>query len=180
MDIQIFPIKLAREEAETMARQKGGLFWRTVFSRKDLSELRQHFVEYKVITLEAVFRPTIIQRLLFRKTDIRKQKIQMLANGSTGSVSWIESMPEIVTMNGVDENAIQLSDRNDDRLVSRCRKVAVRVMHRFAGGIPELEVLSIESVYRPFWIALYGNTSANNKCRYLPIAADLCGSHRSF
>ena len=43
-----------------------------------------------------------------------------------------------------------------------------------------MEVISIESIFRPYWVALYGNVRAGKKVRYIPIAADGCGTHRSF
>lgn len=180
MDIKAFPVKVDKAEAEKIALAKGGLLWRTVFAGKELSEIRKHYIEFKLITFEAVHSPAFLQKVLFHKTETRRQNILMLANGSTGSVSWVESMPDIITVEAVDENIVQLSDKDDEYLSSRGRRVAMRVIHRFAGGIPELKVLKIESVFRPYWIAFYGDVVEGSKVRYLPIAADGCGSHRSF
>lgn len=179
MNIRSFPIKIDKDEAKNKAKAKGGVLWRTVFAGKDLSELKQHFVEFKLITFEAIHRPNLIERFIFRKSETRRQTITMLANGSTGSVSWVESMPDIVTLKNVDEDTVQLSDKDDEYLTRRGRKIAIKVIHRHVGGIPELKVLKIESVFRPYWVAFYGDMVEGNKVRYMPIAADGCGSHRS-
>lgn len=180
MNIKAFPIKVTKDEAERIAQKKGGLLWRIIFSGKDIGEIRQHFIEFKLITFEAVYRPGIFERTVLKKTAERRQKIVMLANGSSGSAAWVQDLPEVVSLEKVDKNNIQLSDREDEYLVGKCRKVALRVMHRFVGGIPELEVKSIESVYRPYWIALYGQVVNGSKVRYMPIPADGCSSQRSF
>ncbi|HVI41989.1 MAG TPA: hypothetical protein VM577_15160 [Anaerovoracaceae bacterium] len=179
MDIRSFPIKTGKDEAENIARGKGGLLWNTVFSGMNLTQIKRHFIEFKLITFEATYRPSLIARLFSRKTETKKQTITMLANGSTGSVSWVDSMPDIVTIKDVDDLDVQLSDREDDDLCKRGKKIATQVIHRHVGGVPELELIKIESVFRPYWIAFYGDVVEGNKVRYKPIAADGCGSFRS-
>lgn len=179
MDIKSFSIKINKDEAEKIAQTKGGLLWRAVFSNNKLKEIRQHFIEFKLITFEAIHKPTPFDKLVSKKTEIKKQTITLLANGSTGSVSWVDSMPDIILLKNIDSNIVQLSDRDNEYLISRGRRLATKVMHRHIGGVPELEVLKIESVFRPYWIALYGDVIEGKKIRYKPIAADGCGSYRS-
>ena len=179
MDIRSFSIKIDKSEAEKIAHTKGGLLWRVVFSSNKLSEIRQHFIEFKLITFEAIHKPTTFEKLVSKKTEIKKQTITLLANGSTGSVSWVDSMPEIVLIKNIDSNIVQTSDRDNAYMISRGRRLATKVMHRHIGGVPELEVLKIESVFRPYWIAFYGDAIEGKKVRYKPIAADGCGSYRT-
>lgn len=179
MDIKSFSIKISKAEAEKIAETKGGILWRAVFSRSKLSEVRQHFIEFKLITFVAIHKPTPFEKIVSKKTEIKKQTITLLANGSTGSVSWVDSMPEIILLSNIDSNIVQSSDRDNEYLISRGRRVATKVMHRHIGGVPELEVLKIESVFRPYWIAFYGDAIEGKKVRYKPIAADGCGSYRS-
>ncbi|OBR94381.1 hypothetical protein CLRAG_15480 [Clostridium ragsdalei P11] len=179
MDIKSFPIKVEKQEAEKRAQAMGGVLWKVIFLNKKLSEVRKHFVEFKLVTLEIIHKPTVIERMVSKKANEKKQTITLLANGSTGSVSWVDSMPDIIELKEVDSNSIQLSDKDDDYLILKARKLALKVVHRHVGGIPEFKVLKIESVFRPYWIALYGDVAEGNKVRYMPIAADGCGSHRS-
>lgn len=30
--------------------------------------------------------------------------------------------------------------------------MAMRLTHRFMGGIPEIEIVKIESIFRPYWV----------------------------
>lgn len=179
MDIQSFQIKIDKKEAESMASDKGGVLWNTVFSGKNLTQMKRHFIEFKLMTFEATYQPTWIERYLKHKTETRKQLITMLANGSTGSVAWVDSLPEIVTMYNVDDEDIQLSDQDDNRMISRGKKIATQVIHRHVGGVPSLELVEIESVFRPYWIAFYGEVVQGNKVRYKPISADGCGTFRT-
>lgn len=105
----------------------------------------------------------------------------MLANRATGSVSWVDSMPEMLTLKDVDENEVQISDKDNDYLTRIGTKIALKVVHRHVGGIPENNLLKVENVYRAYWIAFYGDMIEGNKVkvRYMHIAADGCGSHRS-
>ena len=179
MYIRSFSVKLSKAEAEKIAETKGGLLWRAVFSNNKLSEIRQHFIEFKLITFEAIHRPTPFEKIFSKKTEIKRQTITLLANGSTGSVSWVDSMPEIISLKNIDSNIVQPSDRDDEYMINRGRRLATKVMHRHIGGVPEFQVLKIESVYRQYWIAFYGEAIEGKKVRYKPIAADGCGSHRS-
>lgn len=179
MDIKSFPVKINEVEARKIALEKGGMFWRMVFSKLPVTEIRDHFIEFKLITFMATHKPSLVERLLFKKSEIKKQKVTMLADGSTGSISWVESMPEAVIMKGIDELKVQKSDKENDYLVSRGRRIATQVLHRHVGGVPELEVVSIETVYRPYWIAFYGDVIEGKRVRYKPIPADGCGSHRT-
>ncbi|MBN7772955.1 hypothetical protein [Clostridium aminobutyricum] len=179
MDIRSFQIKIDKKEAEHMALDKGGFLWNAVFSDRNLTKMKRHFIEFKLMTFEATYQPTWIERYFKHKTGTRKQLITMLANGSTGSVAWVDSLPEVVTIEDVEDDDIQLSDQEEDLLIKRGKKIATQVIHRHIGGVPNLELMEIESVFRPYWIAFYGEVIVGNKVRYKPIAADGCGTFRT-
>jgi hypothetical protein len=179
MDIKSFQIKTDKSEAERIASGKGGLLWRTIFSGMNLTQIKRHFIEFKLLTYEVTYQPTFFERYFKHNTEIRKQTITLLANGSTGSVAWVDSMPDIVKIKNVDDLDIQLSDKKDDALTRRGKKIATQVIHRHIGGVPYLELIKMESVFRPYWIAFYGDVIEGKKVRYKPIAADGCGTFRS-
>ncbi len=180
MDIRLFEIKVSREEAAERARRKGSLVWKAVFAKARLSEIRQHFIEFKLLTFEVLHRPSLLERWFFHRTETKKQTVTVLGDGSTGAVAWVESLPRIVELSGVDENIVQWADQRDDRLANRARALALKVVHRHVGGVPEINLLRVESIFRPYWIAFYGEVIEGRKVRYLPIPADGAGSHRSF
>lgn len=174
MDIRTFPIRIEKEEAGQMAEARGRLL-RKIFCRgKSLSEVRLHFIECKLITYEITHKPNILDKLFARKIKSSKQTITMLADGSNSSVAWVETMPDIVTVEGVQDEQIQYSDRDEKTLINRGRSVALKVVHRHVGGIPEIREIMVESVFRPYWVAFFGEVAEGKKVYYSPIAADGC------
>ncbi|WP_371371707.1 hypothetical protein [Sporomusa aerivorans] len=174
MDIRAFPIRIEKEEAGKMAEERGR-FLRKIFCRgKSLSEIRLHFIECKLITYEITHKPNILDKLFARKTGNSKQKITMLADGSNSSVAWVDTMPDVVTLADVHEDQIQYSDKDEKTLVNRGRSVALKVVHRHVGGIPEIRTVLVESVFRPYWVAFFGEVADGKKVYYSPIAADGC------
>lgn len=180
MDIKSFPIITTKEEAEAVADKKGTFIGRMLLFGRKAKDIRLHYVEYKLITYEIIHAPGLIERAISGKREAKKQRITMIANGSTGGVSWAETLPEILAVKDVNEDIIQLSDKLEDDLIRRGKKIAMRVIHRHVGSIPELKVLSVESIFRPYWVAFYGDVVEGSRVRYLPIVADGCGSHRTF
>ncbi|MGO0916367.1 hypothetical protein ACTPEM_24885, partial [Clostridioides difficile] len=47
----------------------------------------------------------------------------------------------------------------------------VQVKDRFMGGIPEIEIVKIESIFRPYWVVFFGKVELNRRVSYLPIEA---------
>lgn len=180
MNIKGFSIKVSKEEAEKIAKSRGGFLGFVFLPGKKVHEMRMHYVEYKLLTFELKYNPNFIEKYLMHKNEIKTQTITILANGSTGSAAWVDSMPEIVNLKNIDENSIQFSDKDEELLINKGRKLASRVVHRYIGRIPEVKLIKSESIFRPFWVAFYGEVKQNQKVYYVPISADGCGSHRSF
>ncbi|MGE5632349.1 MAG: hypothetical protein ACM3TR_14810 [Caulobacteraceae bacterium] len=180
MDINSFPLITTKEEAKALAERKGTFVGRMLLKGKKVSEIRLHYVEYKLITYEITHNPSFIEKVINKNHEKKTQKIKMIANGSTGGVAWAEVLPEIIVVKDIDEDMVQLSDKREEDLISRGKKIATRIIHRHIGSIPELKVLSVESVFRPFWVAFYGEVVQGVRVSYLPIAADGCGSHRTY
>ncbi|HWR07147.1 hypothetical protein [Sporomusa sp.] len=180
MDIRAFPIRIEKEEAGRMAKSQGNLL-RKIFCRgKSLSEIRLHFIECKLITYEVTHKPNLLDKLFARKPGVKKQLITMLADGSNNSVAWVDTMPGVVSMTDVSEDQVQYTDKDEAYLIKKGRSVALKVVHRHAGGIPEIEQVTVESVFRPYWIAFFGEVIEGKKVHYSPIAADGCNVHKTF
>ncbi len=172
MNIRAFPICIAKEEAGKMAEAQG--YWlRKIFCPgKSLSEVRLHFIECKLITYEVTYQPNLLDKLFARKEKARKQAITMLADGSCSSVAWADTVPGIVTLENVHEDQIQYADKDDKFLIDKGRSAALKVIHRHVGGIPEIREIKVESIFRPYWIAFFGEVIEGQKVHYTPIAAD--------
>jgi hypothetical protein len=179
MDIKTFSIKMDKKEAMKLAESRGKWLKKFFFDSKAISEVRLHFVEYKLITYEITHHSNFIEKLIFRKAQEKKQKITMLADGTSGSVAWVDTMPGMVMMDNIAEEQVQYADKDDEYIINKGRSVALKVVHRHVGGIPEIKILNIDSVFRPYWIAFFGEVIEGNKVYYYPVAADGCGIHRT-
>lgn len=179
MDIKAFSIKIDKEAAAKLAESRGKWLRRVFFGGKTVTEVRLHFVECKLITYEITHRPNFLEKFIFRKSQEKKQRITMLADGTNGSVAWVDSLPGMVMMSNVAESQVQYVTKDDEYIVSKGRAVALKVVHRHIGGIPEIRMLSIDSVFRPYWIAFFDEVIEGRKVRYCPVAADGCGIHRT-
>ncbi|MDU4880075.1 MAG: hypothetical protein E6X57_06710, partial [Clostridioides difficile] len=69
-------------------------------------------------------------------------------------------------------NIVQYSDKDERRVKAKANKMAMRLTHRFMGGIPEIEIVKIESIFRPYWVVFFGKVELNRRVSYLPIEAD--------
>lgn len=175
MDISVFKIKVGKEEAIKKAKGLRSVIMGV--SNKEISDVRLHYIEVKFVTCKLTHKPNFIEKYVFKDTKIRKQKILMMADGSTCETAVVDSKPEIVSVKNVDEKSIQYSSYSDDIIINSCKKVASRVVRRNLGNLAEVDFEKIESYYRPYWLILYGEED-RPKC--IPVCADDCGTYRSF
>ena len=205
MKLLAFEKKISKQEAERIAEKKGTLLWRTIFANRPLKEIRLRYIEYKIIEISMLYQITPLLRMrnnlkhflrsiLLNDGSGRSQKSQppiildktvtsgehrilILSNGTSGSPSLIDTLPEFMTIDLDEEqyeDMVQRSDYDDEEMIKNAKKLAVRVMHRMVGGIPRIGGITIKTVYRPFYVAFYGDVINGNKVRYITIPAD-CG-----
>lgn len=178
MDINVFKIKVQKEDAIKMARGMRSVFMG--LSNKKVSQVKIHYIEVKFVTCNLTYKPSIIEKYIFKDTKIKKQKILVLADGTTCETAIVESKPNIVSLKNVEENSIQLSSYSDERIINNCKKVASVVVRRNLGNLAEVRFEKIESCYRPYWLVLYGEDVGGKKPKCIPVCADGCGSYRNF
>ncbi|MEI8216616.1 MAG: hypothetical protein WCF96_05910 [Eubacteriales bacterium] len=153
-----------------------------VFSKMPLTKLQLHYFEYKLLRLETTFDKPLLFRLLPSRKKLlsKKMEVMILGNGTTGSVALVESHPDLVAVDLEDDSCIQYAYCPEENMIANAKKLALRVLHRMRGGMPSVEEIETTSVFRPFWVAYYGEVVPGNKVRYKTIAADGCSSQRSF
>lgn len=178
MDINVFKIKLGKEEAIKKAKGLRSILMGV--PNKEISDVSLHYIEVKFVTCKLIHKPNFIEKYLFKDTKIRKQKILMMADGSTCETAVVESKPEMVSVKNVDENSIQYSSYSDNIIIDSCKKVASRVVRRNLGNLVEVDFEKIESYYRPYWLIFYGEEKENKRAKCIPVCADECGTYRSF
>ncbi|HBF4082744.1 TPA: hypothetical protein KQC97_000838 [Clostridioides difficile] len=170
MDIKALPIKITKEEAIEIAKSgKNSLFSKLILKNKYAHEVRLHYIEFKIVMLKIHKTKSIFKNRRY-SNDINELKI--LVNGSTGSGSIVQDFPTYEIVKNVDCNIVQYSDKDERRVKAKANKMAMRLTHRFMGGIPEIEIVKIESIFRPYWVVFFGKVELNRRVSYLPIEAD--------
>jgi len=77
-----------------------------------------------------------------------------------------------VVLKDVREEDIQFSEFTDEQVIGKGKDMCRRMVRRQVGSYITMDVISMESVYRPYYIAFYGELVEGTKVRYLPIQAD--------
>ena len=185
--ITSFPIKMSVEEAKREARKRNGLLARLITrltnggQREDQEiVMKTIYIENRLITFEITAKPPLLGKLFKKEAKPRKSKIMMIANGSTCGVSYYDGRGVETAETEVTEEALQRSDFSDAELVTRGNALARRILRRRVGGNFSLEPLEIESVYRPYHVAFFGEPEEGKKIYYVPVAADGCMVKRTF
>lgn len=171
--IQALKLKLSREEARKIAEKKGDWLWQLVFKRLPLSQLKLMYIEYEIIRVKTTSASTALSHLRKKESREVQKYLDILVNGTTGGVALITDQNlcfEELAVN--DDMEIQHGVFDRQEAVKRAKMLAHKVTHRMMGGMHETEVIERFSVYRPFWVAFYGDMVEGNKVRYITIPAD--------
>ena len=179
MKIRHFVVKKSVEEARKEAGRKGLLAKIVGGGWNGPIVMRTIYIENRLITFEIETHPPIIARLLGKGGEPRKTKIEIIANGSTRGVSYYDRRGVEITESEVDESSVQASDFPDDALIARANVLARRILRRRVGGNISLEPVGVQSVYRPYHVAFFGEPEEGKKVYYIPIAADGCSIKRT-
>lgn len=173
MSETVFRQVMSKERALKIARNKGDWLWNIVFRGKPLTELKLIYIEYVLLELETTATQSILQRFN-KKGNIKPsvKKLQMLVNGTTGSVVLVSDLPPIEDKTFTEEDLVQAASFVEEEAVKKAKMLAHKITHRILGGIHVAEVTDYKSVYRPFWVAYYGQFKEGSKVRYITIPAD--------
>lgn len=176
MEQFVFKRTMNKDEAWKIAEKKNSWLWNLVFHKMKLSEIRLVYFEYLIIDYETNSQPSLMQRIRnkgIKQLESVRKRIPVLYNGSTGQVALVADHPEIQVMDFEDDDeALQHSVYPENTAIEIGKKLAQRIAHRFMGGLHEIDVVEYKSVYRPFWVAFYGEVKQGEKVRYISIPAD--------
>ena len=120
--------------------------------------------------------PTSFRVPFFRDRDIKGQLCRVIVNCSSGGAAWAEEIPGDEVELTVQAGQVQPGTFSHNELEGRGRKLVMRVLRRRIGGYPDINLANCRSIYRPFYVALYGEAVEGTKIRYLPFAADGLGN----
>lgn len=171
MKIQCFPVTMSKEEALAIAAGKGNPLMKAYAGKKKIN-LRLMYLENRYYIYEITYHDGLLMRLVNKKRNgEQKQKIRVMVEATTCSASYTEEAIHTIEKD-VDELAIQEAHYDDERLENCGSTMAKRMVRRRAGREISISTVSMEKVYRPYYIAIYGEMIEGTKARYLPIAAD--------
>lgn len=161
---------ITRDEAMNIAKGGGNIAGRMLYGNKDI-DLKLLYLENRYIVYNMTYLPNPISKLLKKTGKVRTQKIAAIIDGTRCTASYVPDelrYEELI----VDEELIQYTEFSDEELISKGKDMCRRMVRRQMGRYITMEVESMISVYRPYYIAFYGSLVEGTKVRYLPIAAD--------
>jgi hypothetical protein len=176
--IPAFPLRKSREEAESGSAGRGGWLGRIATLNRPPSSVRLYYIEFRLLTLRAIHKPGILNRLLGHG-ETKEQRIRLIADGTCGATALAEGLPLVEEVK-VDPEQVQESSIPEETFERRACKTALRILRRHVGGFPEISLESVERIYRPYWMCFYGELREGRKVRYVPVPADGCSMRRTF
>ena len=181
MKLHSFAIRMDSEEARSKALKQAGPLGKLMVGKNPDIHMKTIFIENKIITYQFSNKPSPLSRLLRKSKDApaRTRKIRVIANGSTSGVSYYDGDGAEIMELDVNEEQVQYSDYPDDQLVTRGNVLARRILRRRVGGNLSIQPLEIQSVFRPYHVAFFGEPLEGTTVRYLPMAADGCSVKRT-
>ncbi|UQZ90246.1 hypothetical protein C4J81_13970 [Deltaproteobacteria bacterium Smac51] len=170
MKIKCFPITMDKTQALKIAEGRGNLLGRLLLGGKKIS-LRVMYLESRYLTYEMTYADNPLVSLFKKDGRVDRQKIRVMVEGTTCSAAYAPDNLNFVEKE-VAENDIQLTYYDDQRLTDAGGIMAKRMVRRRVGRSLTIRPLEMEKIFRPFYIAIYGDMVEGTKVRYLPIAAD--------
>lgn len=163
MKVLCTPIKTSEEDIRTKLQQEGKFnFNHLLIRNKEITGVELRYVEYFVLKYHMIHK----RSLLSKKPDglrYTHQNVNLLGNGSTGTTSLMETLPEMVTVD-VDARQLQKADYGPDKMHTSARTTMIKMNRRHAGGgIPQFELQEAVSLYRPFWLVYYGDARKDGR-----------------
>jgi hypothetical protein len=170
LKIQCFPVTMTREEALAIAGGRKNPLLKAFYGSKKIN-LRLMYLESRYFIYEMTYMDNLLMKLFRRNHPEEKQKIRIMVEATTCTASYTDA--EIHTIEKeVDENDIQLANYEDQRLEDCGATMARCMVRRHMGRDLTIRPISMQKVYRPYYIAIYGEMVEGTKAHYLPIAAD--------
>lgn len=167
-----FKQKMSEEEARQLAQNKNDWLWGLVYHGLPLCKLELVYFEYMIVKARSESEPSLLQKLRGKRGKKVVKTFDILFNGTSGSVALITGMPEIEEIDLTDDKHIQLSSFSMKDVENSTRKLVHKLTHRHLGGHHVVEITEVIPVYRPYYVAYYGEYEEGKKVRYITMAAD--------
>lgn len=172
MQITATPISMTEAEALKVAHGGGNVVGKALYGKKDIT-LRLMYLESREVIFNLTYQPAPLMRWLGKKTSDRPaQKIRMMVEGTRCTASYSGEPIKTVDIEVDNEEAVQKTEFSDQEIVQTAKRMAVRMVRRQIGQVPFAELYAMRSIYRPYYVAFYGELKMGTRVRYLPIPAD--------
>ena len=168
--INALPIVMSEDEAMKIASGYKNPIVKAMAAKKKIN-MRVMYLENRYYIYEMTYQKSFFERALKKEKEEIKQKIRIVVEATTCSASYTSDPIETHEIE-VDELSLQPTYYDDQRLEDCGIRMAKRMVRRRVGKQIAMETLSMEKIYRPYYIAIYGDMVEGTKARYLPIAAD--------
>lgn len=178
MNIKCFPVKMTREEAMTIAKTGGGLLGKLFVKDKAIT-LRLMYLENRYLIYQMTYLDSPLATLFRKKKAPDQQKIRVMVEATTCTASYVQDEIKVMEQD-IPEEDIQFTYYEEKRLHDCGANMARRLVRRHLGRNLSIKVDTEEKVFRPFYIAIYGDMKEGTRARYLPIEADGNSVKRTF
>lgn len=170
IEIATLPKTMTEEEALTVAKNGGNIFGKMLFGKKDIT-LKLMYLENREYVLDMTYQNAPLMKMIRPHALPQVQQFCTLVEGTRCGASYLEKPLETLTME-VEEEALQPTTYTDIRLLQVAKSLCRRMVRRQLGKNVVLDVAKERKVYRPYYVAFYGEMKEGTRVRYLPIPAD--------
>ena len=175
MKIECTPVTLSEEELRERLERMGPFnLNRFLIGRRPIRKIELKYVEYLLLDYEVDCKKSgLLSGLRHERRDAEPHGIRLIGNGSTGSVSYMETFPK-TEYRDVEQAQIQGKDFGPAEMARDARMLIAKVMRRLLGQrFPNAVLTRVKSIYRPFWAVYYGDVrEKDGKSLCWPWAAD--------
>lgn len=172
MKILALQKQVTEEAAMKIAEKKGGPLGR-LFLRNTSIMMKLMYLESKEIIYDMTYEPVpFFGKLLPARPGAQRQKIRIIVEGTRCNPAYLAEELRTITLDIADESLIQESPHPVQKMIEEGKYLARRMVRRQIGRNVCMEAASVRSIYRPYYVAFYGDWQPENKVRYLAIPAD--------
>ena len=171
MEIVALPKLMTEEAAMEIAEKRGNFFGRLLLREKKIT-LKLMYIESKEIIYTIIYDSFPLKKFQRVSGKPAIQRIRMLVEETRCTPAFLDEVLHTIPIQISDEAQLQNSNFPEKKLIDEGRYLARRMVRRQSGRNVCLEAESMRSVYRPYYVAFYGDMIEGCKVRYLPIPAD--------
>lgn len=172
MHIEALPKLINSQSAMDIAQKKGNFLGRLIVGEKKVT-MKLMYLESKEIIYSMTYLPVPLLGRLFAASKLpAEQKMRILVEGTRCNPAYVGEELQTISLEVADEDCVQKSPFPVEKMIEEGKYLARRMVHKQVGRNVILKPQSVRSIYRPYYVAFYGELQQGTRVRYLPIPAD--------